>query len=424
MKAQQVGLVGALFIGASLVADAADWPQFRGPQRHGVSTETGLLKQWPTGGPTLNWQVNDIGDGYSTVAVVADRLFTLANRGLDNEFVQAMSVQDGKVLWTTRLGNVGNPDQMPSYPKARSTPTVDGALLYALSSDGDLACLETATGTVRWQKSLRKDFGGVPGTWAYAESPLVDGDLVVVTPGGVDATLLALNKTTGAVVWKTSVPGGDPAGYASAVVLNEGGRKQYMQFTGKGIVGVDAKTGQFLWRHDEPSKGPANIPTPVPAGSHVYSAAGNVGGTLFRLADSGGSINPEQVYLTRGLPNTNGGAVLIGEVLYGTTKDGVLVAADFKTGTIRWQSEGIGAGSIVAADGHLYIHGENGDVALVEATPEAYREKGRFSPPNQPKHATQQEKAWPYPVVANGRLYVRDRGTLWSYDVAAPKTDR
>jgi hypothetical protein len=309
---------------------------------------------------------------------------------------------------------------MPSYPKARSTPTVDGSFLYALSSDGDLASVETASGKIRWQKNLRKDFGGQPGTWAYAESPLVDGDLVVVTPGGTDATLVALNKTSGAVVWKAAVPGGDPAGYASAIIVNDAGRKQYVQFTGKGIVGVDAKTGQFLWRYDEASKGPANMPTPVASGSYVYSSAGNVGGTLVRLAASGTEVKVEQVYLTRGLPNTSGGSVLIGDTLYGTTREG-LVAADFKTGAIRWQSAGIGGGSIVAADGHLYIHGENGDVALVEATQDVYKEKGRFTPPNQPQHATAMEKAWPYPVVANGRLYIRDRGTLWSYDVAGTK---
>jgi len=165
MTFQRLGIVVALTtVGASLVVDAADWPQWRGPQRHGVSQETGLLKQWPADGPKLLWQVNDIGDGYATVAVVGTRLYTLANRGLDNEFVAALSAENGKVVWTTRLGNVGNPDQTPSYPKARSTPTVDGPLLYALSSDGDLACLDTASGTVRWQKSLRKEFGGQTGT--------------------------------------------------------------------------------------------------------------------------------------------------------------------------------------------------------------------------------------------------------------------
>ena len=155
----------------------SDWPQWRGPERDGISQERGLLKQWPAGGPKLLWQVNDIGDGFSTPAVVGTRIYLMSNRGMENEFAQALSTQDGKVIWTTRVGNVGNPDQNPPYPKARSTPTVDGNFVYVLGSDGDLACLEAKSGKIRWQKSLRKEFGGQPHDWAYAESPLVDGDV-------------------------------------------------------------------------------------------------------------------------------------------------------------------------------------------------------------------------------------------------------
>ena len=144
---------------AYTAASPSDWPQWRGPERNGISKESGLLKQWPAGGPKLLWQLTDIGDGYSGPAVVGSRIYLVSNRGMDNEFVEARSTQDGKVIWTTRIGNVGNPDQDPNYPKARSTPTVDGDLIYALGSDGDLACLETKTGKIRWQKSLRKDFG-------------------------------------------------------------------------------------------------------------------------------------------------------------------------------------------------------------------------------------------------------------------------
>ena len=234
----------------SLVAYAAAWPQWRGPQRNGVSAEAGLLKEWPKAGPRLIWQAKDIGDGYATPSIVGNRIYILSNRGLDNEFVQALSTQDGKQVWATRLGKVGNPNQMPSFPTARSTPTVDGALLYALGSDGDLACLETARGKIRWQKSLRADFGGHPGQWAYSESPLVDGDVLVVTPGGAQATIVALNKKTGETIWKSAVPGGDDAAYASIIVVDTSGRKQYVQFLAKGLVGVDAKSGQFLWRYD------------------------------------------------------------------------------------------------------------------------------------------------------------------------------
>jgi len=404
-----------------MVASTSDWPQWRGPARDGLSKESGLLKQWPAGGPKLLWQVNDIGDGYSTPAVVGNRIYLMSNRGMENEFVQALSTQDGKSIWTTRVGNVGNPNQNPSYPKARSTPTVDGNFIYALGSDGDLACLEIKSGKIRWQKNIRKEFGGQPGEWAYAESPLVDGDLVVVTPGGAQATMAALNKKTGAVIWKSVVPGGDPAGYASAIVVQGGGRKQYVQLLSKGLVGVDAKTGQFLWRYKEAAKGPAQYFTPVGRDGYVYGGALGVGGGLIRLKAEGDGVVAEQVYFTRGLPNGIGGAVLVGENLYGTEVGQKLVACEFTTGKVKWQAE-VGWGSVAYADGFLYLHGVNGDVRLVEATGESFRETGKFTPPAQPKHSQVgqfAEMAFAYPVIASGRLYIRDLGTLWAYDIKA-----
>ncbi len=401
----------------------SDWPQWRGPQRNGVSQESGLLEQWPAEGPKLLWQVNDIGDGYSTPSVVGTRIYLMSNRGMENEFVLALSTQDVKPIWTTRVGNVGNGNDF-SYSKARSTPTVDGDFIYALGSDGDLACLETRSGKIRWQKNIRKEFGGQPGEWAYAESPLVDGDFVVVTPGGAEATIVALNKKTGALIWKSAVPGGDPAGYASAIVVQGGGRKQYVQCLSKGMVGVDAKTGQFLWRNKEVAKGPAQYFTPVALGEYVYGGALGVGGVLVRLKSGGGGDGAEQVYFTRGLPNGIGGAVVVGETIYGTEVGQNLVAAELTTGKLKWQDKSFGWASLAYADGHLYLHGINGDLALVEATPEGYREKGRFTPPAQPKKKQAgpfPEGAFAYPVIANGRLYIRDLGTLWAYDIKASR---
>jgi outer membrane protein assembly factor BamB len=404
-----------------VTAGAADWPQWRGPQRNGVSQETGLLKEWPREGPKLLWQVKDIDYGYSTPSVVGERLYLLSNKGSDDEFVQALAVQDGKQAWATRLGKVG-PNRGMNYPGSRSTPTVDGELLYALGSDGDLACLETATGKARWQKNLRTDFGGQPGNWAYAESPLIDGDVLVCTPGGKEATLLALNKKSGDVVWKSALPDGDQAAYASAVVVAVGGARQYVQFLQKGVVGVDAKTGKLLWRYDktiDPKAG-MNIQTPVAHDGYVYTAGARSPGGLVKLKVDKGEVTAEPVYFERTLPNSIGGTVLVGDYLYGTGGQG-LICAEFTTGKVKWQDKSVGAASVCCADGCLYVHGENGEVALVEATPDAYREKGRFTPPEQPKHLRgQMEKAWAYPVVANGRLYVRDVGTLWCYDVKAP----
>lgn len=417
-------LVLAIALGVSccsLCATADDWPQWRGPSRNGISKETGLLKQWPEKGPRLIWHQKDIGDGYSTPSVVGERLYLMSNRGMDEEFVQARNVRDGGEIWTTRVGKVG-PNRGPQYPGARSTPTVEGESIYALGSDGDLACLDTASGKVRWQKNLREDFDGKPGNWAYAESPLVDGDVVVCTPGGKEATLVALNKKNGEVVWKSAVPGGDEAGYASIIIVEAGGVKQYVQFMQNGLVGVDAKTGEFLWRYERTAKGsPANIPTPVAENGYVYSAAGRTGGGLVKLAVSSDGVEAGEVYFAPKLPTSIGGTVKVGDYLYGTTGQG-LMCADFASGELKWQERGVGAGSILYADGRLYVHGENtGEVALVEATPEAYRELGRFTPPDQPERAPR-ARAWAYPVVANGRLYIRDATSLWSYDIADRKT--
>ena len=414
-KVMILGTCAMLLLSATAIARADDWPQWRGPTRDGISKEAGLLKEWPADGPKLVWQAKDLGGGYSTPAVVGDRLYLLTNQGNAEESVEARNVSDGKKAWSTRIGKVGNPNQGPSYPGARSTPTIVSDSLYALGSDGDLVCLDTATGTPRWQKSVRSEFGGKPGEWAYSESPLIDGEVLICSPGGAKATIVALNKKTGDVIWKCAVPGGDDAAYASAIVVEAGGGKQYVQFLGKGLVGVDAKTGQFLWRYDRTAKGsPANIPTPIAQDGHVYSAANRSGGALVKLNADGGKVEPQEVYFDNKLPTAIGGAVLVQDHLYGTSGS-VLVCADFKTGKIKWTERGVGAASVCSADGRLYLHGENNDVALIEPSPEGYREKGRFTPPDQPDRG--RSKAWAYPVVANGRLYIRDVSSLWSYDL-------
>ncbi|HLW68577.1 MAG TPA: PQQ-binding-like beta-propeller repeat protein [Gemmataceae bacterium] len=396
---------------------AADWPQWRGPDRNGISKETGLLAEWPKEGPKLLWRVDDIDYGYSTPSVVGDRLYLMSNKGDDDEFVRALSVKDGKIVWSKRVGKVG-PNQRMNYAAARSTPTVDGNVLYALGSDGDLVCLELAGGSIKWQKNLRKDFGGEPGAWAYSESPLIDGDALVCTPGGQDASMICLNKKNGEVIWKCQVPDGDAAAYASPIIVQVNGQKEYVQFMTKGLVGVDAKTGKFLWRYTKTATGsPAVIPTPVAHENLVYSSAAFTGGGLIKIKAENGAATAEQVYYERGLPVAIGGSILIDGNLYGTNQNG-LVCAEFATGKVKWQDKSIGTGSLCCAENRFYIHGENGQVALVEVSPEGYHEKGRFTPPDPPKHIRGgMERSWVYPVVANGRLYIRDAGTLWCYDV-------
>ncbi len=356
-----------------------------------------------------------MGYGYGAPSVAEGRLYVTANEGLENEFVKALEADSGKEVWSTRIGQVGNPKQRPNFPAARSTPTVAGDAIYALGSDGDLACLEAATGKLRWTKSLRRDFGGKPGAWAYAESPLVDGDLVVCTPGSPEAALVALDKSTGELVWKSAVPGNDAAGYASVVIAQAGHMKQYVAYLGMGLVGVDAKTGQLLWQYDK-TKGLANMPTPVAQNEFVYSGTSRTGGGLVQLSVAPAGVAAEEVYFSPKLPGAIGGAVLVGDYLYGCGGQ-TLQCVEFKTGEMKWEDRSIAPGSLCYADGCLYLHGENGDVMLVEASSEAYHELSRFTPPGRPKPKDGMEKAWAYPVVANGRLYIRDRGTLWCYDV-------
>jgi outer membrane protein assembly factor BamB len=277
--------------------------------------------------------------------------------------------------------------------------------------------LDVRAGKIVWKKNLRRDFGGKPGEWAYSESPLVDGDTIVCTPGGSEATMVALNKKTGEVLWKCALPEGDAAAFASAIIVETGMVKQYVQLLEKGLVGVEAKTGKFLWRYGKAvSKYGANIPTPLSSDIYIYAGSAGTGGGVVKLTAKDRTVQAEEVYFESKLPTAIGGAVKVGNFLYGTTAQ-ALLCIDFATGAVKWEDRAIGAASICSADGRLYLHGENGAVALVEASPEAYREKGHFTPPDEPKRSNGMEKAWAYPVVANGRLYIRDLNNLWCYDV-------
>jgi outer membrane protein assembly factor BamB len=407
MKARRLFLFAACLFISTRLALAGDWPQWRGPDRTGVSTETGLLKQWPQEGPKLLWKATGLGGGFSTPSIVAGRIYLMGTKG-GNEYVFALDVKDGKEIWSSKVGPIAS----AGYAGPRATPTTDGDYLYTLGSDSDLVCMEMATGKVVWQKNLQKNFGGRRGKWAYAESPLIDGDVLICTPGGSEATLLALNKKTGAVIWKAAVPGGDAAAYSSVIVAEAGNVKQYVQFLSRGVVGVDAKTGKYLWRYNKTANGTANIPTPIFHDGFVFSASGyGTGGGLVKLTAGSDSVSASEVYFTRDMANHHGGVVRIGDHLYGTN-EGNLLCLDFKTGARKWQDRSVGKGSVTYADGHLYVRSERGPIALVEATPTGYKEKGRFDQPNRSK-----ERAWPHPVVANGRLYLRDQDILLCYDV-------
>jgi outer membrane protein assembly factor BamB len=404
----------ALGLAGTLTLRADDWPQWRGPERTGLSKETGLLKEWPKDGPPLRWKATDIGPGYSAPAVAAGRVYVQTTRG-DEEFALALDEKTGQEVWKAPIGGVGK-NRGPDYPGTRATPTVDGDRLYCLSSAGQLTCLGT-DGKARWQKDLVSAFGGKVGrpqaSWAYSESVLVDGDRVVCTPGGAKATLAAFNKQTGEPVWLSPVPGGDAAEYASVVAVEVGGVKQYVQFVEKGVVGVEAATGKFLWRYAGTIEQGANIITPIVQGNKVFTAGSRSGGGLVELAVSPGGVEAKQVYFDKQIAPSIGGAVLVDGHLYGTTGQ-TMFCAEFATGKVKWTERGVGAASVCYADGRVYARGHAGDVALVEPSPADYRERGRFKQPDHGK-----TPAWPHPVVANGGLYLRDMGVLLCYDVKA-----
>ena len=416
MNIKMLLLVAMLGI-CALEVSAEDWPQWRGPRRDGISVETNMSAKWPLGGPKLVSKLTDLGFGYGSVSVIGGLVYSLGSTGTESEFVSVHNLASGKRLWSTRIGKVGNPDQQPNYPGARSAPTVDGALLYAFSSDGDLACLDTATGRVRWSKSMRSEFGGKPGVWAYSESPLVEGNKVIVSPVGDSATMVALDKRTGSVVWKSLLSGGDMGSYASAMVATVAGKRQVIQYLGKGLVGLDLATGAFLWRFDKTldTRFGMHALTPVISESMIYSAAATSGGVA-KIQESGSTFTASTVYIERKLPSTIGGAVKVGKYVYGTTST-ALVCIDFATGKLQWENRSVGPGSICAVDGKLVVHGENGEVALVSAAPTGYVELGRFTPEGGPDRGS--AKAWAHPVVSGGKLYIRDLGTLWVYAVGA-----
>jgi outer membrane protein assembly factor BamB len=392
----------------SFTPHSFDWPQWQGPDRTARSSETGLLQEWPTGGPPLAWKTSGLGLGFSTPTVSAGRVFTMGNRG-KTEYVLALAESDGKELWAAEVGPVRSDGG--SYPGPRCSPTVDGDRVYALGLVGDLLCLSVDTGAVGWRKDLVKDFGGARGGWGYSESPLVDGDKLLCTPGGRKATLVALDKKTGETIWQGVVPQGDGAAYASIIAVDLAGRRQYVQFLAGGVVGLSAD-GRFRWRYDHPHNTTANCSTPIFQGGCVFAASDyGTGGGLVRLTADGDAVRAREVYFTPHMKNHHGGVVLVGDYLYGAD-DALLTCLEFKTGKLKWAERRAGKGSIAYADGRLYYRNENGPVMLVEANPDQYVEHGRFE---QPRRSDQ--PAWPHPVLANGRLYLRDQDRLFCYSV-------
>jgi len=396
---------------SSLTAFAADWPQWRGPNRDGKSPETGLLKSWPEGGPALSWKTTGLGAGYSGISLVGDKMFTMGDVDGSSQ-IMALNAADGKKLWSTKMGKPGGGG---GYPGPRCTPAFDNGLLYAIDQNGNIICVEANTGKEIWRKNLIADFKGeMMSGWGYSESPLIDGNQVICTPGGNQGAIIALDKKTGETIWQ-SKEYTDKAAYSSVVLVEIDGVRQYIQLTGSSVGGVAAKDGKLLWRAPRAGR-TAVIPTPIYRDNQVYVTSGyGVGCNSFKITSENGVFKAEEVYKNTTMVNHHGGVILIGDHLYGFSDGKGWVCQEFKTGKQVWgEKTKLGKGAVTYADGHLYLRSESGrgTIVLLEASPTGYVEKGRFDQPER-----SDKNSWPHPVICNGKLFIRDQDVLLCYDI-------
>jgi len=403
---------------AAAGAAVPDWPEWQGPKRDAVSTEKGLAQEWTGDGPPLLWKIEGLGKGFSTVSIVGNRIYTMGDRK-DEQFIIALDLPTHKELWAAKVGG-------PWGDGTRCTPTVEGGLVWAIGTRGDLVCVKADSGEEVWRKSFPKDFGGkMMSEWGYSESPLVDGDKLVCTPGGKDAGIVALNKKTGETIWQCAIPdiggrGKDGAAYSSIVVSEGAGVRQYVTLMGRGAVGVAAKDGKFLWGYNKIANGTAIIPTPVVRGDHVFvSSAYGTGAALLKLSKDGDGVKADEVYFLGAdtFQNHHGGMILMGDHIYAGHghNAGQPICIELESGKIAWRAEDVpggGSAAVLYADGNLYVRYESGVMALIQATPEKYALKGTF------KIAVKNGPSWPHPVIHDGKLYLRDHDVLMCYDVS------
>jgi outer membrane protein assembly factor BamB len=395
---------------------AGEWFQWRGPNRDGLSAETGLLQQWPAAGPPLAWKAEGAGSGYSSMAVSRGRIYTMGGRtggavqrmlGYGTEYVMAFDAASGKKVWETENGSLFSNDRGGG---PRGTPTVDGDRIYVLGASGDLSCLEAASGKKAWTVNVLEQFGGSNPTWGLSESPLVAGDRVLVNAGGPNASIVAFDKRSGKVIWKSQ---SDGAGYSSGLLHPIGGVQQAVFFTARRAVGIDVRDGRLLWEYPRVANRVANIATPIARGEHVFlSSDYGTGAALLKLQPSGNGVSASEVYFTQNMRNHHASSVLVGDHLFGFSS-AILTAMRFDTGEVAWRDRSVGKGSVIFADNRLYLFGENGTVGLAEASPAAYSEKGRF------RIQAGSLPTWSHPVISNGRLLIRDQDTIYAYDVRA-----
>ena len=388
-------------------AAPAEWFQWRGANRDGISSETGLLQDWPKSGPPQAWRVTGAGNGYSSFSASDGRLYTLGARS-GTEYVIAIDRATGKKVWETQNGRRFENDRGDG---PRSTPTVEGDRLYVFGGSGDLTCLENATGRKIWSINLVQKFGGVNPYWGYSESPLIVGDRILVNAGGRRASIVAVSKADGATLWQQH---SDGAGYSSPMLMRTGSLNQVIFFTESHTLAVDPRDGRLLWTYAKANNGTANVATPIVRGTKVFvSSDYGTGGALLEVRAAGNIATANEVYFTREMRNHHASSVLVGDHLYGFSSS-ILTALKFDTGDMAWRDRSVGKGSLIFADNRLYLYSEDGVIGLAEANPAGYREHGRFTLGQQSGLPT-----WSHPIVAGGLLIIRDQDSVYAYNVRA-----
>jgi len=400
-------MVGALLMPLASAQQPApkEWSQWRGPSRDGISEETGLLQEWPKSGPPLAWRSNGVGNGYSSFSTSGGRLYTLGARA-GVEYVIALDRATGKKVWETQNGRRFENDRGDG---PRSTPTVEGDRLYVLGGNGDLTCLEHATGKKIWSVNIVQRFGGVNPYWGYSESPLILGDRILVNTGGRGAGIAAVSTADGSTLWRQH---NDGAGYSSPMLMRTGSLNQVIFFTEDRALAVDPRDGRLLWSYNKANNGTANIATPIVRGTRVFvSSDYGTGGALLDVRAAGNLATANEVYFTRDMRNHHASSVLVGDHLYGFSSS-ILTSLAFDTGKPAWRDRSVGKGSLIFADGRLYLYSEDSVVGLAEASPAGYREHGRFTLAQQSGLPT-----WSHPIIAGGLLIIRDQDNVFAYNV-------
>ena len=394
-----------------------DWSQWRGSDMDGIYIESGLNLDWSEKQPPVSWVFRHAGAGYASPMIVGTTLYCMgAAEGSD--FAFALDAQTGNLKWRQALGNEFV-EERGNGP--RGSITVDGDKLYLIRGEGQIHCLSAVDGKMLWQKDFKTDFGGrIMSNWGYSESPLVDGDLVICTPGGDEGTLIALDKNTGNVVWR-SAEWTDQAGYSSPIVAEINGVRQYIQQASGGVAGLSAKDGKLLWKVEVPGYRIAVIPSPVYHDNTVYVTAGyNAGCTYIKLTKDGDSFTAETIYANRNLSNQHGGVVLIDGNIYGfSDTPPSWVCQDLKTGEIVWseRQSGVGKGTVLAVNDRLLLLTESGTLAVVAASPDGWKEYGRMEFPERSNVPSRDNATWTHITVAHGKLYLRDHDLLFCFDL-------